>query len=320
MGITKLIDLAVEDDEDLAELAEGGTLAGLTLDEIDCMTSVELRASLRAEREKTAAQDEVLAAKSRKIDEQATKLAQRGQKEPPKPDVPKAERDEHLEGLRVELMQRRVVALSAIQDVRAGVEALVDHVEGQGVNLVDVADDVKIAIDLQREAVEGLVVDFEPVTTLAGGRNKAIWDAVNAQIAAEDAQGAAPVATDAGDPALSTERWEAIDPEQEAAVLAGLEEREREAWAAADIHPLDRDAVMARLRPSMDAGVRERHDREEKKRHDREAGEAGEPAPSTRPDDSLNQKLQEELRDAFRGTPSPAAHEEPAGATDGRDG
>lgn len=46
LGKAKLLDLMSESDEDLVELAEGGTVAGLKLDEIRAMSCRELRAAL----------------------------------------------------------------------------------------------------------------------------------------------------------------------------------------------------------------------------------------------------------------------------------
>ncbi|MCU7842173.1 MAG: DUF3102 domain-containing protein, partial [Candidatus Thiodiazotropha sp. (ex Troendleina suluensis)] len=78
LGKTKLLELMVEDDEELEALAEGGTLAGLTLDEVDRMGTRELRDSLRAEREKRTKEDEtnerLLEDKNKKIDELAKEL------------------------------------------------------------------------------------------------------------------------------------------------------------------------------------------------------------------------------------------------------
>ncbi len=54
-----------EDDEDLVELADGGTIAGMSLDDIDRMTSRELKAALREARETNAAQQRVLADKTK---------------------------------------------------------------------------------------------------------------------------------------------------------------------------------------------------------------------------------------------------------------
>ncbi len=56
----------VLDDEELDALADGGTVAGATLDDIDRMTSRELKAALREARETNAAQQQVLAGKDEK--------------------------------------------------------------------------------------------------------------------------------------------------------------------------------------------------------------------------------------------------------------
>lgn len=73
LGKTKLLELMAEDDEELEALAEGGTLAGLTLDEIDRMTKAELRESLRKEKEKREQDNDVheklLTQKDAKINE-----------------------------------------------------------------------------------------------------------------------------------------------------------------------------------------------------------------------------------------------------------
>lgn len=77
LGKSKLFELLSEDDEDLAELAEGGTVAGLTLDDVDRMTVRELRRALREARENAAAVAKVTASKDDKInklDAELTKL------------------------------------------------------------------------------------------------------------------------------------------------------------------------------------------------------------------------------------------------------
>ena len=77
LGVTKALELVAEDDDTLAELEDGGTLAGLTLDEIDRLTVRELKATLRAERaeraEEKAADEDII----RKKDERINKLARR---------------------------------------------------------------------------------------------------------------------------------------------------------------------------------------------------------------------------------------------------
>ncbi|EAQ7642157.1 DUF3102 domain-containing protein [Salmonella enterica] len=69
LGKTKLFELMTENDEELAELAEGGTVAGMTLDDIDRMTSRELRKALRESKEDLAASRKLNAEKSHEINE-----------------------------------------------------------------------------------------------------------------------------------------------------------------------------------------------------------------------------------------------------------
>ena len=73
LSVTKVYELTAIPDEDLGELREGGTVAGLTLDDVDRMAPSELRAALRAERkerrDRADAQGKVAAARRRRIDE-----------------------------------------------------------------------------------------------------------------------------------------------------------------------------------------------------------------------------------------------------------
>ncbi|MCK6981456.1 DUF3102 domain-containing protein [Enterobacter roggenkampii] len=107
LGKTKLFELMTEDDEDLVELADGGTIAGMSLDDIDRMTSRELKAALREARETNAAQQRVLADKNEKIDSLSTKLEKKSRIQPPKP-------DEEVKKLRAEVTALSTEAESAI--------------------------------------------------------------------------------------------------------------------------------------------------------------------------------------------------------------
>ncbi|ENE5099426.1 DUF3102 domain-containing protein [Enterobacter hormaechei] len=107
LGKTKLYELMVLDDEELDALADGGTVAGATLDDIDRMTSRELKAALREARETNAAQQRVLADKNEKIDTLSTKLEKKSRIQPPKP-------DEEVKKLRAEVTALAVEAESAI--------------------------------------------------------------------------------------------------------------------------------------------------------------------------------------------------------------
>ncbi|EHD22623.1 MULTISPECIES: DUF3102 domain-containing protein [Brenneria] len=85
LGKTKLFELMTESDDELIELAEGGTVAGMTLDDIDRMTSRELKTALREARETHAAQQRVLTDKNQKIDDLSTKLEKKSRIQPPAP-------------------------------------------------------------------------------------------------------------------------------------------------------------------------------------------------------------------------------------------
>lgn len=89
LGKSKMLELLVEGDDTLLELAEGGEINGNTLDDVDRMTVKELRVALRESRETAEAKDKVIADKNKKVDELAEKLAkkQTGVKEPKAEDV-----------------------------------------------------------------------------------------------------------------------------------------------------------------------------------------------------------------------------------------
>lgn len=107
LGKAKLFELMTEDDEELAELADGGTVAGLTLDDVDRMSVRELRQALREARETNAAQQRVLADKNEKIDSLSTRLEKKSRIQPPEP-------DEGVKKLRAEVTALAVEAESAI--------------------------------------------------------------------------------------------------------------------------------------------------------------------------------------------------------------
>lgn len=81
LGKTKMLELMVEDDDDLEALADGGTVAGLKLDDIEKMTSRELKESLRKERqrrkEESDASERLLSGKDDKINSLERELLER---------------------------------------------------------------------------------------------------------------------------------------------------------------------------------------------------------------------------------------------------
>lgn len=125
---SKLFELAVLDDEDIKALAEGGSVRGLTLDEVDRMSVSELRRALREARAEREATARLLADKNAKIDELATKLSAR--QSAVKAETP-ADRAEQL---RRELLERAGAAEVAVLALRPYLAALRDHGEQHGLD------------------------------------------------------------------------------------------------------------------------------------------------------------------------------------------
>lgn len=107
LGKSKLLELLAEDDEDLAALAEGGTVAGLELDDVERMSCRELRKALRETREDKNAQGRVMADKDTKLNELSAQLAR-------KPLVEVKPLDEQLQELRLEATAKAGAAEAAI--------------------------------------------------------------------------------------------------------------------------------------------------------------------------------------------------------------
>lgn len=82
LGKAKLFDLMQEDEGDIEALAEGGSLAGMTLDDMAAMTSRELRDALVDARKKIAAKDKVIAGKESKISQLEERIHARESPEP----------------------------------------------------------------------------------------------------------------------------------------------------------------------------------------------------------------------------------------------
>ncbi len=73
----RFLELVVLDDDDIQELADGGSVLDITLDDIDCMTASELRKKLREYKADLDTKDQVIKAKDQeknKILEENTRL------------------------------------------------------------------------------------------------------------------------------------------------------------------------------------------------------------------------------------------------------
>jgi uncharacterized protein YuzE len=83
LGKSKMIELMTLDSDILVELSEGGSIAGIKLDEMDRMSVRELKEMLRELRADNSAKDGLLTSKSQLIDKLQTKKAK---VKPPTPD------------------------------------------------------------------------------------------------------------------------------------------------------------------------------------------------------------------------------------------
>lgn len=124
LGKSKLLELLVEDDETLVELANGGDINGNTLDDVDRMTIKELRLALREAREDSKAKDKVMSEKNAKIDELAEKLAKNKNKQPKPADVARE--------LSAQLASVKVSARSEISKLKDIFDGLMAHKEAHG--------------------------------------------------------------------------------------------------------------------------------------------------------------------------------------------
>jgi hypothetical protein len=129
IGKSKLLELITEDSEDLAQLADGGTLAGMGLDDIERMTVREVRSALREARAEREADKVLLDRKNAKIDDQARQI-KRIQKAPP---------DEVLAQLQKETTSQMHDALGCLRGtLRGAFNALRGHHETVGTGDSDV--------------------------------------------------------------------------------------------------------------------------------------------------------------------------------------
>ncbi|MGE8612783.1 MAG: DUF3102 domain-containing protein [Achromobacter veterisilvae] len=103
---SKLIELLVLDDDQVAELNDGGTVAGISLDDVASMSVSELRKTLREARAEAEVNDKLLSEKNDQIDtlkKERDAASRRIKAEKP---------DEHLVGLHTEI-EAELVGLEA---------------------------------------------------------------------------------------------------------------------------------------------------------------------------------------------------------------
>lgn len=121
---SKLLELVTLDDDQLEELSEGGSVGDITLDDIEMMSVRELKKAIKDARSDTAAKDELLNNKNKKIDELDAQLSLRKQ-----PDQ-KHELEKQLEAhISSELAQSVTSILTAISQFNASILTLREQAE-----------------------------------------------------------------------------------------------------------------------------------------------------------------------------------------------
>jgi len=119
---SKLLELVTMDDEDIQQLADGETVRGLSLDEIDTMTTSQLKAALRESKLNYDAQGKVLEEKNTANDKLATALNARDSR------VKQLSPDEVAKELRSQAVVDGFAAEHAIaQQLGATFKALTEH-------------------------------------------------------------------------------------------------------------------------------------------------------------------------------------------------
>jgi len=125
LGKSKLLELLVEEDEAIVDLADGGDINGHTLDDVERMTVRELRAALRESRETAEAKDKIIADKNKKVDELAEKLAKKQTGKEPSPEDVGSE-------LTMQLSSLEVAARSDLSRFAEVFERMLAHGEANG--------------------------------------------------------------------------------------------------------------------------------------------------------------------------------------------
>lgn len=190
---SKLLELVTMDDDDLQQLADGETVRGLNLDEIDTMTASELKAALRESKLNYAAQGKVLEEKNVANDKLATALNAReshvNQKSP----------DEIAKELRSQAVVDGFAAEHAIQhQLGATFKALTEHALDNGGDhkqfMLGLVTQIELELIKVREEFNlygEITVDdtpewMKPEATAAVEKAEADWKARQTEFATQD--------------------------------------------------------------------------------------------------------------------------------------
>ena len=128
LGKSKLLELLTEEDNDLIDLADGGSINGVTLDDVDRMTVRELRAALKDSREDLEAARKVSASKQEAIDELNHKLEKTRKK------LADADPEKIGEELHATLNAAQTGVRSALTQIQPVLAQLIEHGQANGVD------------------------------------------------------------------------------------------------------------------------------------------------------------------------------------------
>ena len=128
LGKSKLLELLTEEDDELVELAEGGSINGVTLDEVDRMTVRELRTALKDSREDLEAARKVSATKQETIDELNHTLEKTRKK------LADADPEKVGEELHATLNAAQTGVRSALTQIQPVLAQLIEHGQANGVD------------------------------------------------------------------------------------------------------------------------------------------------------------------------------------------
>lgn len=161
LGRSKLLELVALDDEELQELAEGESDLG-TIDEVDAMSTSELRAAIRREREQRFAEGE---AKQKRLDDRNRRI-----------DVLENELEKLQHGTKDERARAaRAAERYAIEQVQGATLALLAQVEAFDVAIADILAHASQgggnAISLRRAATDSLNFAFQRIADIARERD-----------------------------------------------------------------------------------------------------------------------------------------------------
>ncbi|MDR2953218.1 MAG: DUF3102 domain-containing protein [Treponema sp.] len=165
LGSTKMMVLSILDEDDVKKLADGGDIAGMTLDDIDRMTTRELREKLREERDKhkrdIGTREKAIKQKEAKINELDEQL--RYQQPPTKEQIAVAELSKLDSGYFTELT-------AAMAAMRKAVEILNQAQCVQGVNVqilndwINKYNEEMVLLNGVYEELTATIDDLHPVT------------------------------------------------------------------------------------------------------------------------------------------------------------